>query len=164
MPGQAYSFALITIVGQCMGAADINAAKVNTKKIMKLSYATLFILNLIIYIFMDNLISLFNLSGEAHNYAVLFLRVHCISMTIGWAPSFAMPNALRAAGDAKYVMWVAAISMWTVRVLAAYLLSFVFKVGPLGVWLGMGLDFLVRGTCYCTRWAGGKWQSKHVLD
>jgi putative MATE family efflux protein len=164
MPGQAYCLSLVTIVGQCIGAGDIASAKLNTKKVMKLSYATLFIMNVFIYVFMENLISLFSLSSEAHSYAVLFLSFHCISMTIGWAPSFALPNALRAAGDAKYVMFVAAISMWTVRVSAAYLMAFFFHIGPLGVWLGMGLDFIARGASYIIRWHGGKWMNKKVIE
>jgi len=77
--------------------------------------------------------------------------------------SFALPNALRAAGDARYVMVVASISMWTVRVCASYFFSFTLKLGPLGVWLAMGADFLVRGTSYLARWLSGKWQTKKVI-
>ncbi|MDR0760760.1 MAG: MATE family efflux transporter [Treponema sp.] len=164
MPGNAYGMVLLTVVGQCVGAGDYAAVKRNTVKIMKLSYITVFVMNLLIYIFMEPLISIFRLSGEAHDLAKLFLRVHCISMTIGWALSFGLPNALRAAGDARYVMIVASASMWTVRVSAAYLLSYVFGAGPLGVWLAMGGDFIVRGTCYLIRWFGGKWEHQRVID
>jgi putative MATE family efflux protein len=164
MPGMAYGMVLLTVVGQCVGAGDYNAAKKNTVKIMKLSFLTVFVMNLLIYIFMEPVISFFNLSGEAHNYAKLFLRVHCVSMAIGWSMSFALPNALRAAGDVRFVMIAATVSMWTVRVSAAYLLCFVFGVGPLGVWLAMGGDFICRGSCYLIRWFGGKWQNKKVID
>ncbi|MDR0377958.1 MAG: MATE family efflux transporter [Spirochaetaceae bacterium] len=164
MPGNAYSMVLLTVVGQCVGAGDYAAAKRNTVKIMKLSYITIFTMNLFIYIFMEQVINIFNLSEEAHDLAKSFLRVHCISMTIGWALSFGLPNALRAAGDARYVMIVASVSMWTVRVSAAYLLSYVFGVGPLSVWLAMGGDFIVRGTCYLIRWIGGKWEKQRVID
>jgi putative MATE family efflux protein len=163
MPGNAYGMVLLTVVGQCVGAGNYVEAKRNTVKIMKLSYITLFVMNLFIYIFMEPLISIFSLSGEAHKLAESFLRVHCISMTIGWAMSFGLPNALRAAGDARFVMIAASVSMWTVRVSAAYLLSYVFGVGPLGVWLAMGGDFLCRGTCYLIRWLGGKWEKQRVL-
>jgi Na+-driven multidrug efflux pump len=60
-------------------------------------------------------------------------------------------------------MIVAAVSMWTVRVSAAYLLAYPLGVGPLGVWIAMGGDFVVRGTCYLTRWLRGKWQTKRVI-
>jgi putative MATE family efflux protein len=163
MPGMAFGLSLITIVGQCIGAGDYVSAKRNTAKIMKLSYLTLFIISAVIYIFMENLVSLFNLSPEAHDLAKVFLRVHCISMAIGWPMSFGLPNALRAAGDARYVMLVAVISMWTVRVSAAYLLSYTFGIGPLGVWLAMGGDFIVRGSFYLTRWVRGAWQNKTVI-
>jgi putative MATE family efflux protein len=163
MPGNAYSMVLLTVVGQCIGAGDYAAAKKNTTKIMKLSYVTIIAMNLLIYLFMEQVINLFSLSGEAHNFAKSFLQVHCISMAIGWAMSFGLPNALRAAGDARYVMIAASVSMWTVRVSFAYLLSFVFGVGPLGVWIAMGCDFISRGTCYLTRWMGGKWEKKRVI-
>lgn len=164
MPGNAYAMTLLTVVGQCVGAGDIEAAKRLTAKIMKLAYGTIFLVSGLVYIFMDSIIGLFGLSPEAHELAKLFLRVHCISMAIGWGLSFALPNALRAAGDARYVMMAASISMWTVRVSAAYLITFVFKIGPLGVWIAMGLDFIVRGTCYLTRWLRGSWQGKKVIE
>jgi Na+-driven multidrug efflux pump len=163
MPGMAYGMALITIVGQCVGAGDYEAAKKQTARIMKISYLTLFIIGGSIYVFMEPLVSLFSLSPEAHDMAKSFLRIHCISMALSWPMSFALPNALRAAGDARYVMIVATISMWTVRVSAAYLLAFPLGVGTLGVWIAMGGDFVVRGTCYLTRWLRGTWQTKRVI-
>jgi putative MATE family efflux protein len=163
MPGMAYGLALITIVGQCVGAGDYDAAKKQTSKIMRLAYGTLIILSATILIFLEPIINLFSLSGEAHRLAVEFLEVHCISMAIGWGFSFALPNALRAAGDARFVMIAATISMWTVRVSAAYLLTFTFNFGPLGVWLAMGADFMVRGTLYGIRWYRGKWRNQKVI-
>jgi Na+-driven multidrug efflux pump len=112
---------------------------------------------------MEPIVNCFSLGSEAHGYAVQFLRVHCLSMAIAWVTSFALPNALRAAGDARYVMYVAATSMWVVRVSLAYILVFPLGVGPLGVWLAMGADFLCRGTFYALRWKSGKWQSKRVI-
>jgi Na+-driven multidrug efflux pump len=85
-------------------------------------------------------------------------------MMIGWGFSFALPNALRAAGDARFVMIAATISMWIVRVSSAYLLTFTFKLGPVGVWIAMGADFMVRGTMYGLRWFRGKWQNQKVIS
>jgi Na+-driven multidrug efflux pump len=84
-------------------------------------------------------------------------------MMIGWGASFALPNALRAAGDARFVMIAATVSMWTVRVSFAYILTFALEMGPVGVWLAMGGDFMVRGTCYTVRWVRGRWQNKRVI-
>jgi Na+-driven multidrug efflux pump len=130
---------------------------------MKWAYLTLFIIGALIYIFLKPLIGLFNLSPQAHDLTILFLRVHCISMAVGWPMSFILPNSLRAAGDARYVMIAASISMWAVRVSAAYIFVFVIGLGPITVWVAMGADFLVRGSLYYTRWVRGKWQNKRVI-
>jgi putative MATE family efflux protein len=164
MPGMAYGMALLTIVGQCVGAGDYPAAKKETAKIMKLAYITLIIISALIYIFLEPLVSLFRLSPEAHDMAKSFLQIHCISMAAGWPVSFALPNALRAAGDARFVMIAAAVSMWIVRVSAAYLFTFALGMGPLGVWLAMGADFVVRGALYSFRWVRGRWMEKRVLS
>jgi Na+-driven multidrug efflux pump len=52
MIGNAFGIALLTIVGQCVGARDYTAAKKQTAKIMKLAYITLFILSTFVFIFL----------------------------------------------------------------------------------------------------------------
>jgi len=163
MPGSAFGIALLTIVGQCVGAGDYQGVKKQTFKIMKIAYISLFLVSAATYVFMEPLVSLFNLSSAAHEMTKSILSVHCISMGLGWAMSFCLPNALRAAGDARYVMIAATISMWTVRVCSSYIFSFALGFGPLGVWLGMGADFFVRGLFYFLRWISGKWQEKRVI-
>jgi len=163
MPGIAFGIALTVVAGQCIGAGDYAAAKKMTAKIMKLAYGFLFALSAMTFIFMDQLVGLFNLSPEAHELAKSFLRIHCVSMALGWSMSFILPNALRAAGDARYVMIVAVVSMWTVRVSAAYFLVFALGMGPRGVLLAMAADFAVRGVSYFLRWIRGKWKEKRVI-
>jgi putative MATE family efflux protein len=163
MPGTAFGIALLTIVGQCVGAKDYAAAKKQTFKIMKIAYITLILIGIFVFVFMGPMIRLFNLSPEAQALTKSFLQVHCVSIALGWTMSFVLPNALRAAGDARFVMIAATISMWTIRVSAAYLLTFTLGLGPIGVWLAMGGDFLVRGIFYFSRWTSGKWQEKQVI-
>jgi putative MATE family efflux protein len=163
MAGTAYGMALLTIVGQCVGAGEYDAAKKQTSRIMKLAYATMFVISGLILIFAEQILNLFSLSGEAHDMAKAFLQVHSVSMMLGWPMSFALPNALRAAGDARYVMIVATISMWTIRVSAAYVLSYWMGLGPIGVWLAMAGDFIGRGTSYFIRWKRGRWMAQKVI-
>jgi putative MATE family efflux protein len=163
MPGSAFGLALLTVVGQCVGAGDYVQVKKQTFRIMKTAYITLFCISALIYIFMKPIVGCFNLSPQAREYATTFLRFHCFFLAIGWAMSFVLPNALRAAGDVRYVMIAATISMWVVRVCTAYLFTYTFNLGPLGVWLAMGADFISRGALYFSRWVNGKWQKKRVI-
>jgi putative MATE family efflux protein len=163
MPGSGYGMGLLIIAGQCIGANDYAAVRNYTKKIMKLAYLTYFIVNVFIFIFMDQVIGIFNLSQEAHQLCVSFLRVHCVTSTLFWCSSFVLPNALKAAGDARYVMFVAAGTMWIIRVCSAYLMAFTFGMGPIAVYFAMGADFLFRGIFFTKRWNSGKWMNKKVI-
>ena len=163
MPGSGYGIGLLIIVGQCIGAGDYLAAKRYTKKIMILSYLTYLFININIFIFMNPIISIFNLSEEAHNLCVLFLRIHCFTSTLFWCPSFVLPNALKASGDASYVMIVAISTMWLVRVCSSFLMAFVLGIGPSAVYIAMGADFLFRGIFYTKRWFSNKWIEKKVI-
>jgi putative MATE family efflux protein len=163
MPGSGFGMGLLIIAGQCIGAGDYLAAKRHTKKILILSYITYLLININIFIFMDQIIGIFNLSQQAHNMCVLFLRIHCITSTLFWCPSFVLPNALKAAGDARYVMIVAACSMWLVRVCSAFVLAFPLGLGPAAVWAAMGADFLFRGIFFTKRWLSNRWIEKKVI-
>jgi putative MATE family efflux protein len=163
MPGSACGMALLTIVGQCVGAGDYGAAKKQCARIMKITYAITAGLSLFIWVFRGPLIGIFSLSREAYEFGSIFLQIHCVSMILAWPLSFALPNALRAAGDARYVMVVATVSMWILRVSMSYIFTFTLGLGPLGVWLAMGCDFIGRGSFYLGRWLRGRWQEKRVI-
>jgi putative MATE family efflux protein len=183
MPGNAYGITMLTIVGQSIGANNYPQAKAWNRKIMLLCYLTITVLAGTVFIFLNPIIGLFHLSPLGHSYGVEFLTIHCISMALLWTPAWCLPNALRASGDAKFVMLVAVISMYVVRVLLAYGITFYLPCpdfllsfcqgarqgsfgggwGPVGVWIAMGLDFLDRSCWFTGRWLSGKWMSKHVI-
>lgn len=163
MPGQGFGMAILTIVGQCIGARDYEAAKVYTKKLVGLSYGVLICSNLLIFAGLEPLVNCFKLSPEAQDLAKQFLSIHCISSSIAWPLSFALPNALRAAGDARYCMILAGLSMFTVRISLSYVLAYGFGFGAVGIWIGMAGDFLVRGTAYTWRWLRGRWREKQLI-
>jgi len=163
MTGGAYGMALQTEAGQLIGAGNYSAAKKQTFRIMARAYRTMFIISGLIAVFARPLVGLFSLTPESREIAVQILQIHSIFMIVGWPMSFTLPHALRAAGDGKFVMSAAAISMWVVRVGCSYLFALGLGLGPLGVWMGMGCDFLSRGAVYLLRWRGGRWQAKQVI-
>ncbi|GHV75159.1 hypothetical protein AGMMS49940_24610 [Spirochaetia bacterium] len=164
MPGQAFGLAILTIIGQCIGAGDYQGAKQYTVKILKLCYIVLIAMTALILLFADPLLGLFHLSAEAQVLAKSYILVYSIAAPIFWPLGFTLPNALRAAGDARYCMAVSIITMWTVRVSAAYLIAYPLGIGSAGAWIAMGLDFVARAGFYTTRWVRGKWMEKRVIS
>lgn len=163
MPGSAFALAILTVVSQCLGAQDYEAARYFTAQLIKMTYGVMIFANLMILIFMNPILAFFNLSAEAVEFSKTFLWVHCIASPLTWPLSFALPNALRAAGDARYCMIIAVISMWTIRVSASYLLAYPLGLGPISVWYAMVGDFCLRSTCYVWRWISGRWKNKRVI-
>ncbi|MDR2447114.1 MAG: MATE family efflux transporter [Treponema sp.] len=163
MPGTAVGIGMMTIVGQCVGAKDFDNARRYTRKLIKITHCMVLALSAMIVLLMNPLLNIFNLSDEAKEIAKTLLWTSCIMSPLSWPLSFTLPNALRAAGDARFVMIVAASSMWAVRVSAAYLLAYPLGMGPSGVWIAMTADWCVRGAFYAWRWRRGRWQNKNAL-
>ena len=84
---------------------------------------------------------------------------HCILSTVFWPPSFSLPNALRAAGDVKFTMWVSMISMWVWRIALSYILAIVFEIGVFGVWIAMTVDWVFRTSCFVFRFYKEKYRA-----
>lgn len=163
LPGTAIGLAMITVVGQCIGAGDKAQAKYYTMKLLKIVYFTMAFLNVFLYIFAPQMVMLFQLSPEGIAAAVEVLRFFAVSVIIFWPASFTLPNALRAAGDAKFTMIVSVLSMWIFRIALSYLLAYTFDLKLLGVWAAMAIDWVARGVCFTWRYRSGKWLDKKVV-
>lgn len=163
MPGSAIGLALITVVGQCIGAGDYKQAKAYTMKLMKVIYITMFFLNIIILLNISGIIGFYHLPQETTDMAVTILLYHSICCMVIWPASFALPNALRAANDVKFTMGISILSMWIFRIGFSYLLGSFFALGVLGVWLAMFVDWLFRSIVFIVRISGSKWKTKQVI-
>ena len=163
VPGMGMSLAILTVVGQCIGAGDYKQAVAYTRKLMLITYLSMIAVNLPILFFSRQVIGWFSLSPEASNIAAQVLPSLAVSCFLVWPLSFAFPNTLRAAGDARFTMIVSAASMWIVRFGLSYLLIKQFHFGLEGVWYCMMVDWIVRSIFFYFRYRGGKWQLKTVL-
>lgn len=163
MPGSAFGLGLLTVAGQCMGAGDREAAKKYTKRIMQWGCLSLALINGIILLLINPIAGIFNLSPETARLLKIYLTIHSIAAPLFWPFAFILPNALRAAGDARYCMITSALTMWLVRISAAYILAYATEIRSAAVWIAMGIDFAVRGAFNLSRWLGGRWQEKRVL-
>ena len=83
----------------------------------------------------------------------MLLRAHCAAMIL-WPAAFTLPNALRAAMDARFTMMVSVFSMWAFRIGFAYVFVNLFKLGVPGVWYGMFIDWAFRAAVFLARFSG----------
>ena len=66
-------------------------------------------------------------------------------------------GCLRGAGDVKYTLVVALISVTVIRPILTWVLTSVFSLGLVGIWLGVLSDQLTRFTLLRIRFHQGKW-------
>ena len=159
IPGSAISLALITVVGQCVGARDYDEAKRLAYKLMKIASLSMLGTNLLVFLLLDPLIGCFQLSQTATKTAHQLMQLYCICSCVFWTCSFSLPNALRAAGDVRFPMMVSIFSMAVFRIGFSYLLGIGFQMGVLGVWVAMILDWIFRDIMFITRFLRGKWKN-----
>ena len=153
LPGNALGLGLITIVGQCVGAGKPKEAMHYTRLLLGINYLILAVISTAMFFGTGWLVSVYNLSSEAAAISHVLLRAHCAAMIL-WPAAFTLPNALRAAMDARFTMMVSVFSMWAFRIGFAYVFVNLFKLGVPGVWYGMFIDWAFRAAVFLARFSG----------
>ncbi len=161
IPGKALSLAMITVVGQCVGARDYEQAVYYTRKLTLWAYLTMGLFNGAILLFLRPLVGIYELSGATMELAIQLVTIHAGCAIFFWPLSFVLPNALRAANDVKFTMIVSILSMAVWRLGFSYLLCVRMGWGAMGVWIAMVIDWLCRVTCFVTRFRSGVWKTKY---
>ena len=163
--GQAMGLAMVTVVGQCVGARDNRQAVYYIKKVLRWTYIAQGITNVLIILFVGQLVDLYStLAPETRALAMQLSTLHASMAILLWPVSFVLPNALRAANDVKFTMWVGIGSMLACRIFGSWLLCVHFGMGALGVWIAMITDWVCRTAFFVPRVVRGKWKTKYRPD
>ncbi|MBC8531834.1 MATE family efflux transporter [Gehongia tenuis] len=158
----ALNLAVVTVVGQCMGRRDVEDARRITRSFIVLSMLTFVVSAVVVLPLFPLIVQLFAPPVEIVGDIFLITALCAIADPLLWSFGFIVPSALRAAGDAKFTSVAALISMWVVRVVLGYVLGVVFKLGIVGVWVAMFIEWGSRGLVFTLRFRGSKW-CKHNL-
>ncbi len=159
----AINLAIITVVGQCIGAEDYEQASYYIKKLMKISYIVTAILNIAVLIILPAVLSLYSLSSETLKLTYTLIISHNLMAFLLHPTSFVLANGIRATGDVKYTMYVGIISMLIFRLGTAYLFGVLLGLGVIGVWIAMGMDWTGRSLAFLYRFKSGKWKSYRIV-
>ena len=78
-------------------------------------------------------------------------------LELGRSRNLVLVNALRAAGDVRYPLYVGLFSMWFFSVGVSFLLGICLGWELVGIWIGLGLDECFRAVMMQIRWEKEKW-------
>ena len=157
------NLAIVTVVGQCVGAGEYDQAEYYMKKIMKISYAGNIVMMVIMQMFLPRILGLYELSAEGYRYAWILVTIHNVGACFIHPTSFNLANGLRATGDARFTMVVGMVSMIFFRVGAAVLFGIVLNFQVMGVWFAMLCDWAARSTAFMWRFRSGVWRKYRAI-
>lgn len=159
----AVGIGMMTVVGQCMGANELEEAVYYTKKLSWISEVVLIISCLVVFALTKPVTILGGMEPESARLCISMMTVVTIFKPISWVGAFIPSYGMRAAGDVKFSMIVSCITMWLCRVTLATLFCRYMGFGAMGVWMAMAIDWTVRSVIYWTRFKSRKWANFKVI-
>lgn len=162
--GQAAGQTLMVVGGYAAGAGRFDESRRLTKVFMEIAYGTMALLAVVLFIFLKPIISIYSFSPETAKLAYRILSEYMVWSTLVWPLSFSFPNTLKSAGDVKFTMIVAILSMWIFRVFLARVLGIYLGFGIVGVMWGMYIDWVVRSIAFVIRYRSGVWTEKRIKE
>lgn len=160
LPGNALGSASTIIVGTRLGKMQISQAEHQLKHIFWLSTLGLSAIAFLSVPFAGLLAAFYTREQDVIDVVKKLVWLNAAFMPF-WAASWVLPAGLKGARDARFTMWVSLIGMWGARIVFGYFLGIVLGFGVVGIWLGMFLDWIVRGVFFYWRMASGRWLWKY---
>jgi putative MATE family efflux protein len=158
MPGLAISVAATSLVGQALGAWQLDEARRRGNAAIALGVVVMSVLAAPLIVFAPTLVRLFDPS--AHPVVIeagtSYLRINALSMPI-LAIAMVTNGALRGAGDTKPGLIGNLLGRWLTVVPLAALFGLTLGWGVVGVWWALVIGTAVSALYVLWRWRSRKW-------
>lgn len=161
--GTTMGLAFVTVIGQCMGAGDIEAAEYYMKKMLRITFLASFLWNALILLAAPIALKGYAISAEGARLVIVLILIHNFFNAVFYPLSGALSNGLRAAGDVKFTMYVSISSTIGCRVLFSVILAIWLNLGVIGVAFAMCIDWGVRAFLFWKRFHSGRWKTFQVI-
>ena len=152
-----------TVIGQCMGARDIDAANLYFKKLNKITLVLSVLWNALIFAITPLIVRYSAISPEAKELVIWLVLINNIFNGLAYPFAGSLGNGLRAAGDVKFTMIVSISLTIGARLLFSALFGLWLGWGVIGVAIGMSMDLVFRGAIFLWRLKSQKWTRFQVI-
>ena len=163
LAGVAMGPVFITVIGQCMGNGDTEAADEYFKKLTRITLLLSSAWNLLIFLLTPLFLRFYALELETKRLVILLVLIHNLFNAAAYPFSGALSNGLRAAGDVKFTMYVSVFSTIAVRLLLSWVFGMVLHMGVIGIAAAMVCDWVLRAAVFFWRQRSGRWKSFQVI-
>lgn len=161
--GLAMSPVYTTVIGQCMGARDIDSANYYFKKLNKITLVLSILWNALIFAITPLIVQYSAISAEAKTLVIWLVLINNIFNGLAYPFAGSLGNGLRAAGDVKFTMIVSVTLTIAARLLFSALFGLWLGWGVIGVAIGMSIDLVFRGIIFIVRYKRQKWTEFELI-
>lgn len=155
--GLAMAPAYTTVIGQCMGAHDVEGANRYFKKLNRITLVLSLLWNALVFALTPLIVGHSAISEQARSLVIWLVLINNIFNGIAYPFAGPLGNGLRAAGDVKFTMWVSITLTIFARLFFSALLGLWLHWGVIGVAVGMSIDLVLRGLIFLWRCRSQRW-------
>lgn len=164
IPAMGLSMAISTLVGQNIGAGDIERAARIGRLGGLLGFVSLSLVGLLVFLFPASIVAFFVPDDPAVIAAgAEYLRI--VAPAWGFLGlQFALTGVLRASGNMVMPMVLTLVSQWVLQFPLAYVLSKHTALGAQGIWWAFPIANVAIALITIGVYAKGDWKKKRLLD
>ncbi|MDY7226555.1 MATE family efflux transporter [Hyalangium rubrum] len=151
------------IVGRMVGARRPEDAYRQALQSLKWGVGITLAVDVTAILFREPLVGLFTDNGDIRQVTAQLI-VLSILLETGRSFNLVLVNALRAAGDATFTVYMGIVSMVCMSLPLGYFLVFRMNLGLPGVWLAIAADEWLRGVTMWLRWRSRAWERHSLVE
>ena len=161
MPLIGISIGATTLVGQFIGAQEMDHARKSGYTAIKVGVVYTIIIAANFFILPKHLMSIITNDPEVIRLGAKILMMAGL-FQVSDAFGICSNGALRGAGDTRFTMIVGLTYAWFLFIPLAYLFGFVLNGGVIGAWIGATIYIIIYGITVFIRFHRGKWQKMKI--
>lgn len=153
----------ITVIGQCVGAGEIQQAEMYFRKLMKITLVFAVAWNTLVFAATPAVLAFYALEEETRHLTILLVLIHNVCNAVAFPFADPLGKGLRAAGDVRFTTIISLVTTIGVRLVFSVLFGVALNMGVMGIAWAMCLDWSIRGIIFILRQKSGKWKNFRVI-
>ncbi len=161
MPCFGFGIATQTLVGNALGNNNAEEAYVFGVETAKLGTIFTFGVGLLFVLFPELVLMVITNNDSVIAVARPLLQLAGVAQ-VAYGSGIIIANALQAAGDTLYVMYLEIVTHWIIFLPVAFLLGVTFGYGIIGAWAGLPVYIVLYTTFAWQKFRSGSWKTIRV--
>lgn len=157
LPSDAVNVAVSSFASQNLGAGLPDRVERGLREALKIAFSIAAVVAVLVFLFAPQLASIFNSDSRVLDYAVLYLRIDCLSYFF-FAATHCLTGFIRGTGNAVYTVYNVVLAQYVVRIPSAILLTRL--IGFAGVPIAMTIAPAFSMMNYAMFIFSGRWKKR----